>query len=208
MASEDRIPSLGHDEEHEAKAELANENDGSHLKSDGTDLLGNSQDYQETEAHIKTELVTEQRVYDVNITEAGNTNDTYSVTSVGRQSASEMDGIENSSEVNTGQSVPVADNGTQPKSEVVESVENSSDADTSLSKPVDVTECKTEDEGDQEKMSTEEKQANETEQNKEDVPGTSSEAKSTDDKSNESAHLYIHVLLVRGLPPREAGVSL
>jgi hypothetical protein len=208
MASDDRIPCLGHDEELEAKVELANENDGSHRKSDGTDLLGNWQEYQETEAHIGKELITEQGVCDANITEAGNTNDTFSVDDVGRQSTSEMDSTENSPEVNTIQSVPVADNGKQPASEVVDSVENSSEADTSLSKSVAVTEYKTADEGDQDKISTEEEQVNETEQTTEGVPGTSSEPKSADDKSNESAHLYVHVLLVRGLPPREAGVSL
>jgi hypothetical protein len=208
MASDDRIPGLGQDEEHQGKVELANENDGSHRKSDGTDLLENWQEYKEAEAHIGKELLTEQGVCDVNVKEGGNTNDTFSVTDAGRQSASEMDITENTPEVHTIQSVPVADNGRQPASEVVDSVENSSGADESLSKPVAITECKTEDEGDQDKISTEEKQVNETEQNTEGVPGTSSEPKSADDKSNESAHLYVHVLLVRGLPPREAGVSL
>lgn len=208
MASDDRIPSLEHDEEHKAKVELASENDGSHRKSDGTELLGNSQEYQETEARISQELLTEQGVCEININEARNTNDTCSVTDVGRQPASEVDSTENSSEVDTSTSKPVADTGKQPASEVVDSVENSSEADISASKPTDLTECKTADEGDQNKISTEEKQVNDSENNKEGVPGTSSEAKSADDKSSESAHLYIHVLLVRGLPPREAGVSL
>lgn len=208
MASDDRIPSLGHDEQHKEEGELVNENDGSHRKSDGTELLGNSQEYQETEARIGQELLTEQGVCDVNINEARNTNDTCSVSDVGKQPASEVDGTENSSGVDTSTSKPVADTDKQPASEVVDSFENSSGADTSASKPTDVTECKTADEDDQNKISTEEKQVNDTEENKEGVPGTSSEAKSADDKSSESAHLYIHVLLVRGLPPREAGVSL
>jgi hypothetical protein len=209
MASDDRIPFLGDDEEHKAKVELGNENDASLRKSDGTELLGNSeQEYQETEAHVEKELLTEQGVCDVNINEARNINDTCSVTDVGRQPASEVDSTENSSEVNNSATKSVADTARPPASEVVGSVENSSEADTSASNPVDVTEYKTADEGDQDKISKEEKQVNETEKSKEGVPGTSSEAKSADDRSNETAHLYIHVLLVRGLPPREAGVSL
>lgn len=204
MASHDRIPALGLDEEHKVKVELARENDGSHRETDGTELFGNSQEYQETEARIGQELLTEKGVYDVNINKARNTNDNCSVTDVGRQPASEVDSTENSSEVDT---KPVAGADKQPASEVAGCVENLLGADTSESKPTDITECKIEDEGDQSKISTEEKQVNDTEENKEGVPGTSSEATPADDKSSESAHLYIHVLLVRGLPPREAGVS-
>lgn len=217
MASEERIPFLGDDEEcEERKVQLASENDGIQNKSDGSELLGNKQTH-ETESCIKDESVTDQGGSAVNIIETQNAGgESGSVTNTGSQLASKL---VDSNEIGMSASKPVdvtgdkttdegnqdtISTGNQNASKVVDSIDNSSEIDISASKPVDITEGTTTDEGN---LSTGTKQVK-TEKNVESVPSTSSESPSADDKSKESALWYIHVLLVRGLPPREAGVSL
>jgi hypothetical protein len=262
MASEERIPFLGDDEEcDERKVQLASESDGVQRNRGVLELLGSSETH-ETESRIN-ESVIDQSVSAVNIKDRQNAyGESSSVTNTGSRLASEL---VCSTEVGTSASSPVdvtgekAAEGNQDTistdgelaSDVVGSNDKSSEVDTSASKPVDVTEDKTSNEGNQDTISTGgqlaskvvgsndnssetnisesksvdvkdgtitdegnhstiikgTKQVTETEKNV-GVPSTSSESPFTDDKSKESALWYIHVLLVRGLPPREAGVSV
>jgi len=187
MASEERIPFLGEEEQDVTKVQVASENDDNHQNTDVSKLSGNSQTHSETEPHEKNELGTDQGVCEVNIKgEDVKAEETCNVSGVGHEPASEV---------------------VDSTSDRVDGVNNSSEADNSASKQVDVTgEEQIDDE--QDATITGAAEVNVTVKTEEGVPSTSSEAQSADDKAKESALCYPHVLLVHGLPPREAGVSM
>lgn len=186
MASEERIPFLGEEEQEVTEVQVASENDDRHQNIDASKLLGNLQAQSETGPCEKNESVIEQGGCEVNtkgdedtIEEASN------VSSVANEPASE-----------------VVDSTSDP----IDGVKNSSEVDTSASKQVDVTGEKPVDDK-QDTTITGEVEINVT-VTEEGVPSTSSETQSADDKAKESAVFYSHVLLVHGLPPREAGVRV
>jgi hypothetical protein len=222
MASEARIPFLGDVEEcEEREVPLGSKNDGIPQKSDGSELVGNSQTHAETELCAKNESVTEEGASEEKIEETQNENgESSNVTNTGSQLASE---IVDSTEIDTNASKPVEvtgdktndkgnqdafSTGSQLESKVLASTDNSSEIDINVPKVVDVTGGTSTDDGSQDATGMETKQVNEAETKVEGVPSTSSESPFADDKSKDSALWYDHVLLVRGLPPREAGVSL
>lgn len=215
MTSEERIPFLGDDEEcEERKIQLSTY--GIKVESDGSELFGNSQTHQETESCVENERVTEQGVSAVHIKETQSSHgESNSVAHTGSQLASEPLG---STEFGMSASKPVdltedkttdegnqdtISTGTQLASKVVDSIVNSSEVDIRTFKPVDVTGGSTT--GDNHDTIS---AGIKIEKNVEGVPSTSSDSQPADDGSKETALWYIHVLLVRGLPPREAGVSL
>lgn len=186
MASEERIPFLGEEEQDVRKVQVASENDDNHQNIDVSKLSGNSQTHSETEPREKNDLGIDQGVCEVNIKGADvKEEETCNVSSVGHEPASEV---------------------VDSTSDRVDGVNSLSEADNSASK-VDVTgEQQIDDKQDATITGTAE--VNVTVKNEEGVPSTSSEAQSADDKAKESALCYPHVLLVHGLPPREAGVSM
>jgi hypothetical protein len=182
MASEEHIPFLGEEERNVTKGQVASENDGNHQNTDVSKLSGNSQTHSEIEPREKNELGTDQGVCEVNIKGADVIEEeTCKISSVGHEPASEV---------------------VDSTSDRVDGVNNSSEADTSAFKQVDVTGEK------QDTTVTGASEVNVTVKTEEGVPSTSSEAQSADDKAKETALCYPHVLLVHGLPPREAGVSM
>lgn len=184
MDSEERIPFLGEEAQDVTKVQVASENDDNHQNIDVSKLSGNSQTHSETEPREKNELGIDQGVCEVNIKgEDVKEEETCNVSSVGHEPASEVvDGT----------------------SDRVDGVNSSSEADNSASKQVDVSgEKQTDDKQDATITGAAEDFL--TLKTGEDVPSTSSEAQSADDKAKESALCYPHVLLVHGLPPREAG---
>jgi hypothetical protein len=186
MASEEHIPFLGEEERNVTKVQVASENDGNHQNTDVSKLSGKSQTHSETEPREKNELGTDQGVGEVNIKGADVIKEeTCNVSSVGHEPASEV---------------------VDSTSDRVDGVNSSSEADTSAFKQVDVTGEKLID--DKDTTVTGASEVNVTVKTEEGVPSTSSEAQSADDKAKESALCYPHVLLVHGLPPREAGVSM
>jgi len=187
MASEERIPFLGEEERDVTKAQIASENDDNHQNTDVSKLSGDSQTHSETEPCEKNELGIDQGVCEVNIEgEDVKEEETCNVSSVGHEPAAKVvDGT----------------------SDRVDGVNNSSEADNSACKQVDVTGEKQIDDK-QDATVTGAAEVNVTVKTEEGVPSTSSEAQSVDDKAKESALCYPHVLLVHGLPPREAGVSM
>lgn len=186
MASEERIPFLGEEEQDVTKVKVASENDDNHQNIDVSKLSGNSQTHSETEPREKDELGIDQGVCEVNIKgEDVKEEETCNVSSVGHEPASEVvDSTSDRVDVNS-----------------------SSEAVNSASKQVDVTGEKQIDDK-QDATITGAAEVNVTVKTEEGVPSTSSEAQSADDKAKESALCYPHVLLVHGLPPREAGVSM
>lgn len=187
MASEERIPFLGEEEQDVTKVQVASGNDDNHQTINVSNLSGNLQTHSETEPREKDELGIDQGVCEVNMTGKDfKKEETCNVSSVGHEPASEV---------------------VDSTSDRVDGVNNSAEADTSSSKQVHITgEKPIDDKQDATIMGTAE--VNVTVKTEEGVPSTSSEAQSADDKAKESALCYAHVLLVHGLPPREAGVSM
>lgn len=183
MASEERIPFLGEEEQEVTKVQIASENDDSHQNIDASELFSNSQTHSETEARENNELVIEQGVGEVNIKGADDKKEeTCNVSSVVREPSSDV---------------------VDSTSDSVDCVKNSAQVDTNESQQVDVTGEKPID--NQDTTITGAVDVNVTVKAEEGVPSTSSEAQFADDKAKESALCYAHVLLVHGLPPREAG---
>jgi hypothetical protein len=187
MASEEHIHFLGEEELDVTKIQVASENDDNHQNIDVSKLSGNSQTHSETEPREKNELGTDQGVCEVNIKGTDiSEEETCNVSSVGLEPASEV---------------------LDSTSDCVDGVNNSSEADSSAFKQVDVTGEKLIDDK-QDMTVTGASEDNVAVKTEEGVPSTSTEAQSADDKAKESALCYPHVLLVHGLPPREAGVSM
>lgn len=186
MASEERIPFLGEEEQDVTKVQVASENDDNHQNIDVSELSVNSQTHSETEPREKNELEINQGVCEVKIKVEVKEEETCNVSSVGNEPTSEV---------------------VDSTSDRLDGVNSSSEADDSASKQVDVIGEKQIDDK-QDATITGAAEVNVTVKTEEGVPSTSSEAQSADDKAKESALCYPHVLLVHGLPPREAGVSM
>lgn len=187
MASDEYIPFLCEEEQEITKVQVASESDDSHQNIDASKLFSNSQTHSEIEQLEKNDIVIEQGVCEVNIKGADDKKEeTCNVSGVDHEPTSEV---------------------VDSTSDSVDGVKNSPEVDTNASKQVDVTgEKPIDDKQDTATMGAVE--VNVTVKTEESVPSTSTEAQSADDKAKESTLCYPHVLLVHGLPAREAGVSM